>query len=264
MLDISKRQLKKILSFLGIEIQLKRHIRTSMYDCLQQAVINGLKPNTVIDVGTAYGTHALYNIFPNAKHILIEPLEEFIPHLDNIVSKLNNAEYIIAAAASTKGNIIINVHPDLVGSSVYKEEEDSNVNGFERAVNAITLDDICQNKKTSGPYLIKIDTQGSELDVIEGARTVLQDTEFVILEVSFFEFFKGAPQIYDCITFMKQNGFVAYDIFDLQYRLLDRAMPQIDIAFVQGESYFRRFGFYANPEQRYKQNQRFNKCLKNL
>ena len=41
-----------------------------------------LKPNTVIDVDVAYGTQALYELFPNARHILIEPIEEFVPHLD--------------------------------------------------------------------------------------------------------------------------------------------------------------------------------------
>ena len=89
------------------------------------------------------------------------------------MAKLNNkAEYIIAAASSTPGNIVINVHPDLVGSSAYKEEEDSNVNGFERIVPAVTLDNVCRDRKTSGPYVIKIDTQGSELDATREQRCV--------------------------------------------------------------------------------------------
>jgi FkbM family methyltransferase len=259
MLDFSKKIFYKILDLAGIEIRRKRQVRASMHGCLQQAVRNGLKPNTVIDVGVAYGTQALYELFPNARHILIEPLEEFVPHLDNLVAKLNNkAEYIIAAATSTPGNIVINVHPDLVGSSAYKEEEDSNVN-FERIVPAVTLDNVCRDRKTSGPYVIKIDTQGSELDVLRGAETVLRDTELVILEVSFFEFFKGGPQIYDYITFMKERGFVAYDVFDLQYRLLDGAMSQCDIAFAKNDSCFREFHFYATREQRCAQNKRLNK-----
>lgn len=259
MLDFSKKNFLKILDLLGIEIRRKRQVRASMRGCLQQAVRNGLRPNTVIDVGVAYGTQALYEVFPNVRHILIEPLEEFVPHLENLVTKLNKAEYIIAAATSTPGNVVINVHPDLVGSSIYKEEENSNVNGFERIVPAVTLDDICRDRKTIRPYLLKIDTQGSELDVLRGAETVLRDTELVILEVSIFEFYKGGPQIYNCITFMKEHGFVAYDVFDMQYRLLDGAMSQADIAFVQEGSCFRRFNFYATREQRRERNKRFNK-----
>lgn len=70
----------------------------------------GFEPRTVIDVGAAIGTFELYETFPNASHILIEPLEENRTYLDRIVSKLENAEYIIAAATERKGTVTINVH----------------------------------------------------------------------------------------------------------------------------------------------------------
>ncbi|GAB4171802.1 MAG: FkbM family methyltransferase [Coleofasciculaceae cyanobacterium] len=255
MLNFAKKLLNKALAFFGFEIHRKKHAiaqtpRTSMYGSLHQVRQNGFQPKTIIDVGAASGTPALYEVFPEARHILIEPLEEYIPHLNTLVGKLEQAEYIIAAATATPGNVIINVHPDLVGSSLYKEEEDSDVNGVERTIPGMTLDNICSERRTEEPYLIKIDTQGSELEVLKGAQTVLKDTELVILEVSFFEFFKGGPQIYDCMTFMKEQGFVAYDIFDLQYRLLDGAMSQVDIAFVRDESNLRKYHFYATREQR--------------
>lgn len=255
MLNLGKKLLKKSLDIVGLEIHRKGNAiakipRTSMRACLQQAHQNGLKPKTVIDVGAAKGTHPLYEVFPEARHILIEPLEEYIPHLKSLVDRLDKAEYIIAAATATPGNVIINVHPDLLGSSLYKEDEDSDVNGVERTIPGMTLDSICSERGTEGPYLIKIDTQGSELEVLKGAQSVLQDTDFIILEVSFFEFFKGGPQFYDCMTFMKQCGFVVYDIFDFEYRLLDGAMSQTDIAFVRESSPFRTYHFYATREQR--------------
>ena len=45
-----------------------------------------------------------------------------------------------------------------------------------------------------------------------GAEATLGSTEYIILEVSFFEFFKGGPQFWDVVNFMKSKGFVAYDI----------------------------------------------------
>ncbi len=261
MIELPKKLLKKSLDLLGLEIHRKRQAiaqvpRAAMHGCLRQAFQNGVKPATIIDVGAATGTTALYEVFPEARHILVEPLEEYIPHLDSIVNKLNRAEYIIAVATATPGDIVINVHPDLVGSSLFKEDEDSDVNGVERTIPGMTLDNICFERGTEGPYLIKIDTQGSELEVLKGAKTVLKETEVVILEVSFFEFFKGGPQIYDCMTFMKEHGFVPYDIFDLQYRLLDGAMSQVDIAFTREQGLLRKYHFYATREQRDEQNQR--------
>ena len=258
MLNFPKK-IKNKIDFLRLEIpsknkKLNRIPRTSMHGCLRQAFGNGLRPKTIIDVGAAEGTSALYEMFPKVRHILVEPLEEFIPYLDSLVDKLDQAEYIIAAAGTQQGSVVINVHPDLVGSSIYKEGEDSNVNGIERTVSVVTLNRICKEKSTEGPYLIKLDTQGSELDVLMGAEEILKETEFIILEVSLFEFFENGPQLFECINFMKKWGFVTYDIFNLQYRLLDGAMSQIDIAFVQEISNFRTFHFYATKEQREKQN----------
>jgi FkbM family methyltransferase len=260
MLNSSKKIIKKIMGLFGLEIRRKKQVihqnpRNSMYGCLQQAAKNGLNPETIIDVGAADGTPPLYEVFPEVTHILIEALEEFSPNLSQLVSQLKKAEYIIAAATSQAGSIIINVHPDLLGSSIYKEKEDSDVNGVERTIPTVTIDDLCTERGTRGPYLIKIDTQGSELDVLMGAQKTLQDTEFIILEVSLFEFFKGGFQFYDCLKFLKERGFVVYDIFDLQYRLLDGAMSQVDIAFVRDKSQFRKFHFYATKEQRAKQNE---------
>lgn len=252
-----KKLLKQSVSLLGLEIHRQRTQtdRATMYGSLQQALQNGLSPQTIIDVGAASGTSALYQVFPTANHLLIEPLQEFAPHLDALVNKLDKAEYIIAAAGKEPGDIVINVHRDLVGSSIYKEEEDSDVNGVERTVSVITIDRVCQAKGTDGPYLIKIDTQGAELDVLMGAEAVLQETDFVILEVSLFEFFKGGPQLFECISFMKERGFVAYDLFDLQYRLLDGAMSQVDIAFVKEKGHLRKHQFYATQAQRNQQYQ---------
>ena len=49
-------------------------------------------------------------------------------------------------------------------------------------------------------YLIKVDVQGAELDVLRGAIETLNETELVILEVSMFEFMVNLPQFYDVVS----------------------------------------------------------------
>lgn len=268
--------LKSLFNYVGLDVTYKRKVqsytpqaqesphvynRASMSGVLKQLSENGVSPQTVIDVGAAVGTKPLYEIFPDARHILIEPLEEFLPHLQSLVLQIENAEYIIAVAAETSGEKTLNVHPDLVGSSLYLEEEDSDVNGEPRNISAITLDQVCADTDAQEPYLIKVDTQGSELDVLKGATRILADTDVVIMEVSLFEFFKGGYQFYDCIQFMKDRGFVVYDIFGLQYRPLDGAMSQVDIAFVQEHGWLRKHHCYATREQRKAQNSKIMNSL---
>lgn len=220
-----------------------------MADVLSQVSGFGFSPNTVIDVGVAKGTFALYEAFPNAFHLLIEPLQEFEPSLRKILETYKGG-YIIAAANSQPGLLPFNVHTDhLGGSSFFKEAMGTDFDGTERTVNAVRIDDLLRENNLQGPYLIKVDTQGHELNVLEGALKTLEQTELIILEVSMFQFMVGAPQFHDVVVYMKNRGFVAYDIFGGAVRPLDGALGQIDMVFVKENGLFRRDHCYATSEQ---------------
>ncbi|MDQ2976129.1 MAG: FkbM family methyltransferase [Acidobacteriota bacterium] len=265
---VFKRATRKALGLVGVEVHRKGFAssvvapshagssRSSVYGVLRQVKDLGFSPATVIDVGGAFGLFAseAYSVFRNARYMLVEPLEEYKPHLEAFVrDHPTQAEYILAAAAAQSGQMTINVHPDLVGSSLYLEEEVSNVNGIPRTVTSTTLDHLVDQAKLEPPFLLKIDVQGAELDVLAGFEKYLQETEFVLLEVSFFKFFLQGPQFYDVLTYMKARGFVAYDICGLQYRPLDNALSQVDMIFVKESGQFRQHHYYATSEQREEQ-----------
>jgi FkbM family methyltransferase len=251
MLKAAGKIVNASLGHFGMEVRRKEdRTRATMFESLRQAAQNGLSPQTVIDVGAAHGTPPLYDLFPEARFILLEPLDEFAPALNEIARGLKHAECLVAAVTSKPGRVVLNVHPDLMGSSLCKEEEGAHVDGIERTVPAVTLNDVCAERGTRPPYLIKVDTQGSELQVLEGADRIMAETDVIVLEASLFGFFKGGPQILDILLYMKERGFILYDVFDLQYRPLDGAMAQVDLAFVQERSKFRASHAYATRNQR--------------
>jgi FkbM family methyltransferase len=271
--DFSRKIIKKSLNALGLEVRRLdfssadgKFPRMSIQGLLQQARSVGLSPATVIDVGAAYGSFSLEccDVFPKAQYVLVEVLEEFEPFIRAAIKSIVKAKYILSAAAAESGEITINVHADLVGSSMYREQEGSAVDGIPRTVPAVALDQLVQDYQMRAPFLIKIDVQGAELDVLLGAEKILKDTEYIILEVSFFEIFKQGAQFYDVVTFMKTKGFVVYDVCGLQYRPLDNSLSQADIAFVRDEGLFRNYHYYANPEQRRQQNEKFELQRKQL
>lgn len=221
---------------------------------LKQVYDRGFRPGTVIDVGAAYGTFELYDAFPSSNHFLIEPLEEYKPFLEKLSRENSKIEHKICAVSSVEGELEINVHPDLTGSSLYVEDEDSDVNGVPRKIPVFRLDKLCINKP--GPYLLKVDVQGAELDVLEGAAGILDNTEYIILETTMFGTFKNGPQLSDVVEFMKKKGFVVYDIFGNTYRMLDDALNQVDLAFVKENGMFRRDHAFATADQRIKKNKR--------
>ena len=246
----------KCLAITGLDAPQERLAsQRSFINSLEHACKLGLSPATVIDVGAAHGsfTSACCNIFPHARYLMVEALQEYETHLRRVVARIPKAEYVLCAASAQSGSATINVHSDLVGSSLYLECEESDVNGVPRTVPARLIDHICETKGTRGPYLMKIDVQGAELDVLAGCGRVLAETEYAILELSLFKFFQSGPQLYDVIDYMKSRGFVMYDIFDMQFRPLDNALSQVDVAFVPDDSKFRTHHFYATPEQRAEQ-----------
>src|SRR4029077_806965 len=102
-----------------------------------------------------------------------------------------------------RGSAIINVHPDKFGSSLLKEVEGAGVDGIPREDLVVTIVHLCSDSNFVGPYLMKVDVQGAELQVLAGATHTLQQTEVVILEVTLFGTMIGGPQLSDTVARMK-------------------------------------------------------------
>ena len=81
-----------------------------------------------------------------------------------------------------------------------------------------------------GYDLIKMDVQGSELDIIKGALPIVKNTDFLLLELQLAEYNKGAPRIEEVISFLKNINFAFIDIFDLIY--VNNCLVQIDGFFI--------------------------------
>lgn len=242
-----KTAVKKLVGGLGYEIR-KMHsapLRESVSESYAFLASLGFRPATVIDVGVADGTLELYRAFPDSRLLLIEPLEEFEPELKSILSS-HRGLYVLAAAGVESRDIVINVHPDhLHGSSTYKETMGAQADGYERIIRMVTVDDMVAKEGLAGPFLLKVDVQGAELDVLKGAQATLAETEVVALEVSMFELMTGAPQFHDVVACMKKYGFVAFEVVPALNRPLDNALAQVDMIFVKEHGQFRRNHAYA-------------------
>lgn len=97
------------------------------------------------------------------------------------------------------------------------------------------LDNLLDRHPNQAPNLLKVDVQGSELQVLTGAGTKLRQFEVVILEVSVIRI--GEASVFsEVIDFMRSNGFRLYDFLPMYYRPLDGALWQGDAFFVSDDS----------------------------
>ena len=140
------------------------------------------------------------------------------------------------------------VHADMSGSSAYPQQEGALLDGEEVKVPVRRLDGIIPTG-IPRPALLKIDTQGAELEVVRGATRLLDEIDVVVAETSFHEFRKGTPEISEVIAEMGRLGFVPYEVIEGFYRPIDNALAQIDIAFVPRDSRLRAHQAAFSPEQ---------------
>ncbi len=88
----------------------------------------------------------------------------------------------------------------------------------QREIEVTTLDSILkENPRLATPVLLKIDTEGHELEVLKGATELLKMTDVVIAEVSVAERFTNSYKFSDLILFMKEHGFEVFDFLTLNY-----------------------------------------------
>ena len=122
------------------------------------------------------------------------------------------------------------------GSSIYEEKS-----SYPREVdnlNSSTLNhelDIDLIKKSKN--MIKLDVQGSELDILKGLQDNLSLFEVIILEASLREHNLGSPLFHEVCEFMKQKNYTIYDFCDLKRLGNEKStLVQLDCVFVKNNS----------------------------
>ena len=235
-----KRFINNMLGIAGFEISKKKE-SFSIADCLNRLKSRGFYPNSVLDIGAAYGEWSLMcsKIFPNADYLLVEPLEEYKISLQNKIKKIEKSQFVLTAVGSFTGKTKIYVQDDLVGSSILRDA-DLRFPGIERTIPLITVDDLINEAGFNIPELVKIDVQNYELEVLKGTSKLLGATEVFIIETSMFRFLEESPLIHEVIEYMTTHAYLIDDIAGYIYRPSDGALGQLDIAFVKSESSLRK------------------------
>lgn len=229
-----KYRLKRAAAPFGLRFRAGGRPHRDMAEMLRHLARLGVHPGTVIDVGVADGTFELYETFPTARHLLVEPQLEFEPALRAIVARYD-AEYVLAVADAEEGTVVIDAPEDLHGSSVVGPVDPARG----RQVPAVTLDRIVAERALPPPFLVKVDVQGAELRVLEGAQLVLAQSEAVVLETSLMRFHTLDPELHEIVAYMRDRSFAVYDVCGGVRRPLDGALAQLDVTFVPTEGRLR-------------------------
>lgn len=110
---------------------------------------HGFSPATMIDVGAARGTPPLLEAFPNAYHVLIEPLSEYSPELERVLERYHG-EYVQTAVGGEEGKATMFIDTAMEMSSVLKPNRPRPSTG-EREVPVKTLDRLMEEREWERP-----------------------------------------------------------------------------------------------------------------
>ncbi len=216
MSKIIKSYIKKILKKLGwklTKIYKNKSYTNATPDKSQVHAI--LKSKGIIHMGAHRGTEAaVYNWF-NKKVIWIESN----PHIFEDL-KMNIEQFFHQEAFNIllydKDNIQLNFNisnNDSASSSIYEFGEHGNSQDIKMIkqikLNTKKLDTFFEeNKIKNKDYDFWVmDLQGSELRALMGAKNSLKNCNYILIEVSKVEYYKGGAKWEEICDFLLKNGF---------------------------------------------------------
>ena len=194
----------------------------------------GVLPQTVFDVGVGNGTAWLYDAFPEAHFVLIEPQKEFEPALREICSRMDAEYHLVGVGSSERYQPIYRLLGSPTGSSFLPPTSlNEQLWGASEASEELHIVPLDSYHTLPGPFFLKIDTEGYELEVLRGATKVLAKTDVVLMEVAITQRQVGEPGLVEIGTFMENNGFRLIDFPVLTQRGANGPLVYVDVAFAR-------------------------------
>jgi len=190
----------------------------------------GLKIQTVYDIGAYTGgwsreTKTL--AIPNAEFILFEANPAYKNALEH-----SGFSHFCGIALSNPGRETVEFYNGTnTGDSYYKETTTIYDNQSTISLDCFTLDELVSANNLPIPDFIKIDTQGSELDILSGADSFIDQVNLIYTECPILCYNKGAPTIQDYIEYFKSKRFIPIDIFEIHKG--EDTLIQVDIMFMK-------------------------------
>jgi FkbM family methyltransferase len=194
-----------------------------VFDLLKSKISS---PLNLIDVGAAGGALEAWRQFGDkAKIFCFEAREDEASNLAGGNTD-SNIEYVPVALSADSRGIALTVTSNLGCSSVYPPIKQLYQrypgNAMLRPISnancpSITLDEFIEKRGIKIVHAMKLDTQGSELDILKGAENALKACIFLIVEVEFNALYEGQPLFCDVDRFLRDRGFVLWRFSNLAH-----------------------------------------------
>ena len=220
MSPIVKQLIKNIFNSVGLEVQRNQPLNeagTQIYQAIKK-----INTDIILDVGANTGQFSLEirKKGYNGKIVSFEPLLSARKKL--IEYSLKDKNWLIhdqAAIGDHNGFIDINISKNSVSSSIlpmmssHSDAEGNSVYISSERTAIITLDSVEDAYlNDSSNCFIKIDTQGYESQVLDGAINTLKKAKGILCELSLVPLYEGQHLWKEIIERFEKEGFVLWSL----------------------------------------------------
>jgi FkbM family methyltransferase len=187
-------------------------------------------PNTVLDIGAHTGQFYRWAKaeWPEAFVWMVEANELHASKLNDLVRD-NNDMCTISVLGDTERDATFYTRrdkPHTEGASYYEEIAFGDLS-MSIPVTLQTLDNLFDESVVFD--LIKLDTQGSELDILTGGKRLCSQAKYMIMEISLIQLNKNAPTMDEVIQFMDSYGFDVDRVLGEHYFNNPRAAEEFNV-----------------------------------
>ena len=172
---------------------------------------------TVVDVGANTGQFAAHirRVFPQANLFCFEPLAEAFAELQRwSATQTGRVEAFNLALGDKEGEVSMFRHVEHSPSSsllqttevcnqLYPQTQSQD----SVTVKLSTLDAALGHEPLQSEILIKLDTQGYERQVIQGATNVLKKAKACIVEINLFQLYDQQPSFLELAELLNRQGY---------------------------------------------------------
>ena len=174
----------------------------------------------LIDVGANTGKWAekIIYFFKNTHIMAFEPDKRSAKYYESLFSEKGKCQLYECGLSNTKGTAEMTLTKDTLFSTLESYSENIKSEKMDaikkQSININKLDNFKINEQNFDKVFLKIDVQGHEIEVLEGAKNTLKKCDVVLLELSFFEEFEGKTP-----SFSKAVGYLQLaDLYPVHFQ----------------------------------------------
>jgi FkbM family methyltransferase len=224
--DIKKGRIKRFLSAFGVRLLRHRYYKflsdKENYPELLKQNRNGDRKEIIIfDIGANIGDSAIAfrKEFPTATIHSFEPFQAIFENLLRNTRKFGIRCHRLALGSEIADRTVRleSASPYFRANNVLNQPDCTTPQDMIETIRLTTLDAFCEQNAIQHIDILKTDTEGFDLQVIQGARNLLTNGSVlnIVSEVTLSSSDKAHTNFFALIDRLRQYGFAPYSIYDV-------------------------------------------------